>query len=328
MKKILITGSSGFIGYHLTKRLLNEGYAITGIDNHNDYYDVKLKESRLELLQKQSNHYKFHIVDIANKEILEKIFKEGSFDVVIHLAAQAGVRYSIENPQAYTQSNLVGFVNIVEACRHHQIKHLLFASSSSVYGGNMKVPFSTTDSVDHPVSLYAATKKANELIAHSYAHLYGIPMTGLRFFTVYGPYGRPDMAYYSFTKDILEETPIKVFNQGELERDFTYIDDIVEGIARLITFVPKKTDKQAPYQIFNLGNNNPVPLMTFIKTLEEAIGKEAIKECVGMQKGDVLRTWADVDSLIEAIDFRPNTPLNEGIKHFVTWYKDYYKEGD
>ncbi len=321
---ILITGSSGFIGFHMAKRLLEKNVKVVGIDNHNDYYDPKLKEARLMQLKQYSN-FSFHKIDIVDKPRLNSLFKNENFDYVIHLAAQAGVRYSIDNPDAYTQSNLVGFMNILEACRRFPVKHLLYASSSSVYGGNTKVPFSVKDNVDHPVSLYAATKKANELLAHSYAHLYQIPMTGLRFFTVYGPYGRPDMAYYSFTQAIINQTPIQVFNHGNLERDFTYIDDIIESIERLIPLAP--TDNlEAPHQVFNIGNNHPVSLMVFIETLEQCLGKKAIKNYVDMQQGDVLKTWADIEELYKKVNFKPNIELKEGLEKFVNWYKIYYKE--
>lgn len=333
--KILITGAAGFVGFHLSKRLLENNIEVIGIDNLNDYYGENLKNSRLEILTTYEN-FEFRKVDLKNKNEVDTIFKEYRPEYVINLAAQAGVRYSIENPYAYVDSNLIGFVNILEACRNNPVKHLLYASSSSVYGGNKIAPFSTNHNVDHPVSLYAATKKSNELMAHTYSHLYGIPTTGLRFFTVYGPYGRPDMAYYSFTKDILEGKTIKVFNHGKMERDFTYIDDIVEGIEKLIPLVPKAnpdwdesqdalSDSFAPYKIYNIGNNNPVPLMRFINALESALGKEAKKNYMEMQPGDVLRTYADVSDLEKDISFKPSTSIEDGLQKFVDWYKEYYK---
>lgn len=332
--KILITGSAGFIGFHLSKKLLDDSYQIIGIDNLNDYYDPSLKQSRLEILGNYNN-FNFHKVDLKDKAEVDNIFKTYQPTHVINLAAQAGVRYSIENPYAYVDSNLIGFMNILEACRNYPVEHLLYASSSSVYGGNKVAPFSTNHNVDHPVSLYAATKKSNELMAHTYSHLYGIPTTGLRFFTVYGPYGRPDMAYFSFTKDILAGKPIKVFNHGKMERDFTYIDDIVEGIVKLIDKVPvpyKEWDESkddlstsfAPYKIYNIGNNNPVQLMRFINALESALGKEAEKVYMDMQPGDVLRTYADVSDLERDINFKPSTTIEDGLKKFVEWYEDYY----
>lgn len=335
MYKVLITGSSGFIGFHLSSLLLDKGYEVIGIDNMNDYYDVNLKMSRLEIL-KQNCNFRFYEIDLKDKEIVDKIFDEYKFDYVINLAAQAGVRYSITNPYAYIDSNLIGFMNILEACRNYPVKHLLYASSSSVYGGNKIVPFSTNHNVDHPVSLYAATKKSNELMAHTYSHLYGIPTTGLRFFTVYGPWGRPDMAYFSFTRDILEGKSIKVFNHGKMERDFTYVDDIVEGIFKLIPLAPKankewdesKDDLStsfAPYKVYNIGNNQPVQLMKFISVLEEKIGKEAEKIYMEMQPGDILKTYADVSDLVKDVGFKPGTSIEEGLGKFVEWYKQYYK---
>ena len=333
--KILITGAAGFIGFHLSKKLLDQSYQIIGIDNLNDYYDPSLKQSRLEILGKYNN-FNFHKVDLKDKAAVDNIFETYHPTHVINLAAQAGVRYSIENPYAYVDSNLTGFMNILEACRNYPVEHLLYASSSSVYGGNKVAPFSTNHNVDHPVSLYAATKKSNELMAHTYSHLYGIPTTGLRFFTVYGPYGRPDMAYFSFTNDILAEKPIKVFNHGKMERDFTYIDDIVEGIVKLIDKAPaaniewdeSKDDLStsfAPYKIYNIGNNNPVQLMRFINALESALGKEVEKIYMDMQPGDVLRTYADVSDLERDINFKPSTSIEDGLKKFVEWYEDYYK---
>ena len=333
--KILITGAAGFIGFHLSKKLLDHSYQVIGIDNLNDYYDPSLKQSRLEILGKYNN-FNFHKVDLKDKTAVDNIFETYQPTHVINLAAQAGVRYSIENPYAYVDSNLTGFMNILEACRNYPVKHLLYASSSSVYGGNKVAPFSTNHNVDHPVSLYAATKKSNELMAHTYSHLYGIPTTGLRFFTVYGTYGRPDMAYFSFTKDILAGKPIKVFNHGKMERDFTYIDDIVEGIVKLIGKAPvanKEWDESkddlstsfAPYKIYNIGNNNPVPLMRFINALETALGKEAEKIYMDMQPGDVQRTYADVSDLERDINFKPSTSIEDGLGKFVEWYKEYYK---
>lgn len=333
--KILITGAAGFIGFHLSKKLLDQSYQIIGIDNLNDYYDPNLKQSRLEILGKYNN-FNFHKVDLKDKAAVDNIFETYQPTHVINLAAQAGVRYSIENPYAYVDSNLTGFMNILEACRNYPVEHLLYASSSSVYGGNKVAPFSTNHNVDHPVSLYAATKKSNELMAHTYSHLYAIPTTGLRFFTVYGPYGRPEMAYFSFTKDILAGKPIKVFNHGKMERDFTYIDDIVEGIVKLIDKAPtanKEWDESkddlstsfAPYKIYNIGNNNPVQLMRFINALESALGKEAEKVYMDMQPGDVLRTYADVSDLERDINFKPSTSIEDGLQKFVQWYMEYYK---
>ncbi len=331
---VLLTGAAGFIGFHLSQKLLDQSYQIVGIDNVNDYYDPTLKQSRLEILSQYDN-FTFQKIDLKDKEMLDHLFETYRPTHVINLAAQAGVRYSIENPYAYVDSNLIGFMNILEACRNYPVEHLLYASSSSVYGGNKIAPFSTNHNVDHPVSLYAATKKSNELMAHTYSHLYGIPTTGLRFFTVYGPYGRPDMAYYSFTKDILEDRPIKVYNHGMMERDFTYIDDIVDAIVKLIDKVPvanKEWDEGrdeistsfAPYKIYNIGNNNPVQLMRFIQALETALGKEAEKIYMDMQPGDVLRTYADVSDLERDINFKPSTSIEDGLKHFVDWYKSYY----
>ncbi|MDX1259485.1 NAD-dependent epimerase [Exiguobacterium sp. K1] len=331
---ILVTGASGFVGYHLINKLLQNNINVIGFDNLNEYYDKNLKIDRTNLLSNYPN-YNFINGDLTDKETLDKIFKENSPEIVINLAAQAGVRYSIENPYAYLDSNLTGFLNILEACRHYPVKHLLYASSSSVYGGNKVAPFSTNHNVDHPVSLYAATKKSNELMAHTYSHLYNIPTTGLRFFTVYGPWGRPDMAYFSFTKDIIEGNPIKVFNHGKMERDFTYIDDIVEGIVKLIPRAPEKNpdwDESkdelgasfAPYRVYNIGNNQPVQLMKFINVLEEKIGKEANKQYIEMQPGDVMRTYADVSELERDIDFKPSTSIEDGLGKFVDWYKEYY----
>ena len=333
-KVLLITGAAGFIGSHLCKKLLEQSYQIIGIDNLNEYYDPILKVDRITDLSKYNN-FNFVKLDLKDKADIDNIFETYQPTHIINLAAQAGVRYSIENPYAYVDSNLTGFINILEACRYYPVKHLLYASSSSVYGGNKVAPFSTNHNVDHPVSLYAATKKSNELMAHTYSHLYGIPTTGLRFFTVYGPFGRPDMAYFSFTKDIIEGKPIKVYNHGKMERDFTYIDDIVEGIVKLIDKPPvvnpgwdeSKDDLSssfAPYKVYNIGNNNPVPLMRFINALENAIGKEAEKIYMDMQPGDVLRTYADVSDLENDINFKPSTTIEEGISKFVAWYKEYY----
>lgn len=333
--KILVTGSAGFIGYHLSKKLLERDIKVIGIDNFNDYYDVNLKHERNNQLNKYKNFSSIKC-DLINQKDLMTIIENHKPDIVINLAAQAGVRYSIENPLAYVDSNLIGFINVLEACRRYSVKHLIYASSSSVYGGNTKIPFSTEDSVNHPVSLYAATKKSNELLAHSYSHLYNIPTTGLRFFTVYGPFGRPDMAYYSFTKDIIEGNPIKVFNHGKMERDFTYIDDIVEAMINLIDLPPhsnkewnevdgKQSESKAPYKIFNIGNNNPEKLMDFIELLEKHLGKKADKIFMDMQPGDVLKTYAEVSDLEQAINFKPSTSLDEGLKQFVKWYKDFYK---
>lgn len=330
--KILVTGAAGFIGFHLAEKLCeNQENEVVGIDNINDYYDVNLKISRLTILEKKNN-FKFFKIDLIENDKIFKLFNDYKFDVVINLAAQAGVRYSIENPRAYIDSNIVGFFNILEAVRNYPVKHLIFASSSSVYGGNTKIPFSTDDNVDHPVSLYAATKKSNELMAHSYANLYDIPVTGLRFFTVYGPMGRPDMAYYSFAEKIMKNETINIFNDGNMERDFTYIDDIVEAIVRLIDKVPKKNSQWnetdvssswAPYQIFNIGNSNPVNLLTFVNTIEKYMDKEAVKEFKPMQPGDVKRTYAKVDDLEKLINFKPKTSLDEGIEKFIFWFKKY-----
>lgn len=324
MQKILITGAAGFIGFHLSKTLLNQNYSIVGYDNLNDYYDVRLKQDRLAQLLSYEN-FTFIEGDLADKEMLEIQFKGQSFDMVINLAAQAGVRYSIENPETYIQSNIIGFFNVLECCRHYPVKHLIYASSSSVYGANKKIPFSTEDKVDHPVSLYAATKKSNELLAYSYSKLYDIPATGLRFFTVYGPYGRPDMAYFSFTKAIIEGQPIKIFNHGDMYRDFTYIDDIVEGIIKLLPHIPASDENNARYKVYNIGNNQPEKLMDFVQTLEAYIGKEAKKEFCPMQPGDVYQTYADVADLMEEVGFKPSTSIQEGLLHFVDWYQSYYK---
>ncbi len=334
-KSILLTGCAGFIGFHTAKRLLEEGYRVIGLDNLNDYYDVNLKKARLAIL-KQNNAFVFVRASLEDRIAMEELFNNNSFDKVLHLAAQAGVRYSLKNPHVYIDANIVGFLNILEGCRHNKIKHLIFASSSSVYGANTKKPFSVHHNVDHPVSLYAATKKANELMAHSYSSLYGLPVTGLRFFTVYGPWGRPDMALFKFTKAILDDEPIEVFNHGKMKRDFTYIDDVVEGVMRLVEKVPS-SDPQwqgdnpapgtsyAPYRIYNIGNNKPVDLLYFIEVLERAWGKKAKKDFLPLQSGDVPETYADVDDLMQDVGFRPRTPIEEGIKRFVEWYKHYYR---
>jgi len=335
--KVLITGAAGFIGFHLSMRLLKNGCHVTGIDNLNSYYDVKLKEARLEKLTSFEN-FSFYKMDISDKKSLEAIFNNTKYDVVVNLAAQAGVRYSIKNPHAYVDSNIVGFVNLLEACRHNDVKHLVFASSSSVYGANTKMPFSVHNNVDHPVSLYAATKKANELMAHAYSHLYGMACTGLRFFTVYGPWGRPDMALFLFTKAILEEKPIKIFNHGRMQRDFTYIDDITEGVVRIMARLPEPDPtwngdnpdpgtSYARYKIYNIGNNNPVELMEFIGVIEKVLGKKAKKEFLDLQPGDVPATYADIDDLIKDVGFKPETTIETGIKQFILWYNDYYLGG-
>ncbi|MDJ0589275.1 MAG: NAD-dependent epimerase [Pleurocapsa sp. MO_226.B13] len=320
--KILVTGVAGFIGYHLAQRLLAEGNQVYGIDNLNDYYDVSLKQTRLEQLLPQEK-FSFEYLDISDRFLVSQLFQEQDFDCVVNLAAQAGVRYSLQNPHAYVDSNLVGFANILEGCRHSQIKHLVFASSSSVYGANTKVPFSVGDNVDQPVSLYAATKKANELMAHSYSHLYQIPMTGLRFFTVYGPWGRPDMAYFKFARAIAEGKPIDVYNYGKMKRDFTYIDDIVEAIMRIIPRPPQEFS-QAPYKVYNLGNNNPVELGEFISIIEQVMGRSAQKNLLPMQPGDVVATYADVDELVADFDFKPTTSIAQGLAKFASWYQEYY----
>lgn len=322
--KIIVTGSAGFIGFHLCNRLLSLGHQVTGIDNLNDYYDVQLKHDRNEILAKHDN-FRFEQIDIFDRQKLLILFKLTKADHVFHLAAQAGVRYSLENPYSYADSNLVGFLNILEASRSHQIKHLVFASSSSVYGANSKIPFSVDDRVDKPVSLYAATKRANELMAYTYSHLYQIPITGLRFFTVYGPWGRPDMAYFSFTKAILSGTPIKVFNHGKMERDFTFVDDIVQGVVKVADHIPSGTTADpAPFKIYNIGNNKPVKLSAFIETLENSIGKVAIKEFLPMQPGDIPQTYADISDLTADTGFLPKTDLATGLAEFVKWYKTYY----
>ena len=328
---VLVTGAAGFIGFHLSQRLLALNYHVIGVDNLNEYYDVVLKKERLKLLE-ANEQFKFYKLDLADYDSLATLFENHSIPIVINLAAQAGVRYSLTHPQSYVHSNLAGFVNILEACRHHQVKHLIYASSSSVYGANTKTPFSTLDAVDHPVSIYAATKKANELMAHTYSHLFNIPTTGLRFFTVYGPWGRPDMAYYSFTKDIIEGNRINVYNNGDMRRDFTFIDDIVEGMIKLLdqppvpdkNRIPDPSTSHAPYKIYNIGNNRPVKLMDFINTLENLIGKKAKIEFLPMQPGDVKETYADITDLQKAAGFSPATPLEIGLGHFVEWYKKFH----
>ncbi|MDR7080255.1 UDP-glucuronate 4-epimerase [Neobacillus niacini] len=328
-KTILITGCAGFIGFHLSKRLLADGYSIIGVDNLNNYYDVNLKHARLNLLKKYKN-FTFVFASIDDKEAMEKIFSHNDIGIVINLAAQAGVRYSLENPYAYIQSNVFGFMNILECCHRYRIEHLIYASSSSVYGANLKMPFSTNDNVDFPISLYAATKRVNELMAHTYSHLYNLPTTGLRFFTVYGPLGRPDMSYFKFTKAILNGEKIPVFNSGNMKRDFTYIDDIVEGIARLIEKKPERMQlpaiwSKAPYKIYNIGNNKPEELMHFISVIEEKIGKKAIMEFLPMQPGDVQATYADVEDLEKDIGFKPKINIDVGLGKFVDWYKEFYQ---
>jgi UDP-glucuronate 4-epimerase len=334
-KKVLVTGAAGFIGFHLSKRLCSENFEVTGIDNLNDYYDVTLKENRLRILREFSS-FDFHKISLEDKKAIDDLFQEKKFDYVVNLAAQAGVRYSLTNPYAYIESNISGFLNILEACRYNEIKHLVYASSSSVYGANTSMPFSVHDNVDHPLSLYAATKKSNELMAHTYSNLYHLPTTGLRFFTVYGPYGRPDMALFLFTKAILENKPIDVYNHGKMKRDFTYVDDIVTGIQRLIPHIPAGNSKWsgadpdpgtsfAPYKIFNIGNNNPVQLMEFIEAIEEALGVEAVKNFMPLQPGDVPATYANVEDLMNEVNFKPNTSIKEGVNNFITWYKEYYK---
>ncbi len=333
-KPVLVTGAAGFIGFHISLRLLRAGWKVTGVDNINDYYDVRLKQDRLSLLAEYPG-FNFFRVDLSDQHSIEDIFQKYSFDLVVHLAAQAGVRYSLLNPAAYIKSNIDAFLNVLEACRQNKVKHLVFASSSSVYGGNEKIPFSVHDNVDHPVSLYAATKKANELMAHSYAHLYEIPCTGLRFFTVYGPWGRPDMAPFIFTRAILEGKPIRIFNQGLMVRDFTYIDDAVAAVLRLIHNPPLPNPRWdglhpdpgssfAPFKLYNIGNNKPVELLEFVSTLEDCLQIKAVKEFLPMQPGDVRATCADIEDIARDFDFHPKTPLSEGIAHFVDWYKQYY----
>ena len=321
---ILVTGAAGFIGYHVATRLLGEGRAVFGIDSLNAYYDPALKQARLARL---TSHPKFSFMqlDLADRAATAELFATHRFAHVIHLAAQAGVRYSIDNPHAYVDANLQGFVNVLEGCRHNGCEHLVYASSSSVYGANTKVPFSVSDKTDHPVSLYAASKKANELMAHSYSHLFGLPVTGLRFFTVYGPWGRPDMAYFLFTKAILNGTPIKLFNHGDMRRDFTYVDDLTLVISRLLERIPKRMNAAAPAKIYNVGNHSPEQLLRLVEILEDALGKKAIREFLPMQPGDVPQTYADVSDLMQDVGFRPDTPLDKGLGAFVGWYRDYYE---
>lgn len=331
--KYLVTGAAGFIGFHVSERLLQAGHQVVGIDNLNDYYDVNLKQARLDQLQ--NSGFSFHKMDLADHEAMAALFADEKFDRVIHLAAQAGVRYSLENPHAYADANLIGHLNVLEGCRHNKVQHLLYASSSSVYGLNRKMPFSTDDTVDHPVSLYAATKKANELMSHTYAHLYGLPTTGLRFFTVYGPWGRPDMALFKFTKAMLEGKSIDVYNYGKMKRDFTYIDDIAEAIIRLQDVIPQPdphwtvetgspASSSAPYRVYNIGNSSPVELMDYITALEEALGIEAEKNMMPVQPGDVLETSADTQPLQNVTGFKPETTVKDGVKNFVDWYRGFY----
>ncbi|MCD9521042.1 NAD-dependent epimerase [Photobacterium phosphoreum] len=333
--KYLVTGVAGFIGSAITERLTAQGHQVIGIDNLNDYYDVNLKLARLKRIEHVN--FEFIKLDLADREGIAELFKDQQFDRVINLAAQAGVRYSIDNPLAYADSNLVGFVNILEGCRHNKVKHLIYASSSSVYGLNEKTPFETSDSVDHPISLYAASKKANELMAHTYSHLYGLPTTGLRFFTVYGPWGRPDMALFKFTKKIMNDEEIDIYNNGDMQRDFTYIDDIVEGIVRIQDVVPAKqpdwtvetgsaADSSAPYRIYNIGNGKSEKLMDYIEALEDSLGIEAKKNFMPMQPGDVYKTYADTNGLFEATGYKPETPIKQGVANFVQWYRDFYNQ--
>ena len=323
-KTYLVTGGAGFIGFHLSKSLLEKGAEVIGFDNLNDYYDVSLKEDRLAILEQYEN-YTFIKGDLADKGDVFRLFQEYRPQIVVNLGAQAGVRNSIDNPEAYMQSNMMGFFHILEGCRYFPVEHLVYASSSSVYGGNEKIPFSTEDKVDEPVSLYAATKKANELMAHAYSKLYRIPVTGLRFFTVYGPFGRPDMAYFKFTNKIMNGEPIQIYNKGDMYRDFTYIDDIVEGIENVLCNPPEANDKGVRAKVYNIGNNKPEKLMYFVETLEKCLGKTAVKEMLPMQPGDVYQTYADVSDLIRDFDFKPDTPLEEGLRKFVEWYREYYK---
>ncbi|MBO9488983.1 NAD-dependent epimerase [Endozoicomonas sp. G2_1] len=333
--KFLVTGAAGFIGFYVVQRLCEQGHQVVGIDNINDYYDVNLKLARLAELDSLTN-FTFIKLDLADREGIADLFEREQFNRVIHLAAQAGVRYSIDNPLAYADSNLVGHLTILEGCRHHNIEHLVYASSSSVYGLNSKVPFATSDSVDHPISLYAATKKSNELMSHTYSHLYGIPTTGLRFFTVYGPWGRPDMALFKFTKAIVEGKQIDIYNNGDMRRDFTYIDDIVEGVIRVQDIIPKADDtwkvetgnaatSSAPYRVFNIGNGNPVKLMEFVQSLERSLGLEANKNFMPMQPGDVYQTYAEVEDLFEVTGHRPSVSVADGVERFVNWYREFYK---
>ncbi|MGB3496307.1 MAG: NAD-dependent epimerase [Elainellaceae cyanobacterium] len=335
MNAILVTGAAGFIGFHVSQRLLDQGETVIGVDDLNEYYDVSLKRDRLALLQK-SERFQFFQINLADRADMENLFATHQFSRVVHLAAQAGVRYSIQNPHVYVNSNVVGFLEILEGCRHQQVEHLVFASSSSVYGANRQMPFSVHHNVDHPLSLYAATKKSNELMAHTYSHLYRIPTTGLRFFTVYGPWGRPDMAAFKFTKAILEGKPIDVYNYGKMRRDFTYVDDIVEGVVRTLAKVPQPdldwsaiapdpSSSQAPYHLYNIGNNQPVELLRFIEVIEDSLGMKAEKNLLPLQAGDVLETYADVDELIDDTGFEPKTSIEDGVSRFVDWYCEYYK---
>lgn len=332
--KVLVTGAAGFIGFHTTKKLLARGDEVVGFDNLNPYYDVRLKEARLARLEGQKG-FRFVRGDLTDAEAVNALFAADKFDAVLNLAAQAGVRYSLKNPRSYIDSNIVGFLNILEGCRHAKTGHLVYASSSSVYGANTQMPFSVSQNVDHPLSLYAASKKANELMAHSYSHLYGMPTTGLRFFTVYGPWGRPDMALFLFTKAIIAGEPIQLFNQGKMLRDFTYVDDIVDGVVHVIDRPaqpdpkwtgdsPDSATSKAPYKLYNIGNNSPVELMELVRVLEKALGKEAKKEFLGMQPGDVPATYADVDALVRDVGFKPGTPIEEGVNKFVAWYREFY----
>ncbi|SKA91020.1 UDP-glucuronate 4-epimerase [Paucidesulfovibrio gracilis DSM 16080] len=332
--KVLVTGAAGFIGFHLSRKLLAAGHTVVGLDILNDYYDVNLKKDRLSILQ-ESEAFRHALVDLSDAPAMQQLFADEGFDIVVNLAAQAGVRYSIENPRSYIDSNIVGFFNILEGCRHTKVKHLCYASSSSVYGMNTKMPLSTHDGVDHPMSLYAASKKSNEMMAHSYSNLFDLPTTGLRFFTVYGPWGRPDMALFLFTKAILAGEPINVFNYGDMERDFTFVDDIVEGVFRVMFNIPEgnpdwdgnnpdPASSPKPYRVYNIGNNNKVRLTRYIEALEEQLGMKAERNLLPMQPGDVPATWADVDDLVNDVDFQPNTSIDEGIRKFVAWYREYY----
>lgn len=332
---VLVTGAAGFIGFALARRLLEGGRAVVGIDSVNDYYDPALKEARLAVLR-QFGNFSFYKLDLADRKRTEAVFRDGDFGPVVHLAAQAGVRYSLQNPHAYLDANLAGFLNVLEGCRHRRTPHLVFASSSSVYGANTRLPFSVHDNVDHPISLYAATKKANELMAHAYSHLYGLPATGLRFFTVYGPWGRPDMAMFIFAEAIVEGRPIRLFNHGRMRRDFTYVDDVIEAVERVIACVPVKTDaapggvldpgsSTAPWRVYNIGNNRTVEVLRVVALLEQEFGRKAKTELVDMQPGDVPETCADVDDLMRDVGFRPSTPIEQGIRNFVAWYRDYHR---
>jgi len=335
MAKVLVTGCAGFIGFHVARRLAERHSDVLGLDNLNPYYDVSLKQARLAQLSGHPN-FRFARLDLADREGMADLFRKEKFEVVVHLAAQAGVRYSLTNPHSYVEANLLGFTNILEGCRHHGVRHLVFASSSSVYGANTRLPYSVRDPVDHPVSIYAATKRANELMAYAYAHLYQLPCTGLRFFTVYGPWGRPDMALFLFTKAMLEGKPIDVFNQGKMRRDFTYVEDVVEGIVRLMEKIPQPSSQgngersdpsrgPAPYRIYNIGNNSPVELLTLIKVLEAKLGKKASMNLLPLQPGDVVATYADIDDLVRDVGFKPETSIEEGVGRFVDWYREYYR---